>query len=52
MLTDRIETEDGWWLLRTTAETVANGYSSQAMTIWNARGEPILAARQNIAVFV
>ncbi|MBI3701790.1 MAG: thioesterase family protein [Afipia sp.] len=51
MLTDRLETEDGWWLLRTTAETAANGYSSQAMTVWNSKREPVMIARQNVAVF-
>lgn len=50
-LTDRLETEDGWWLVRTTAETAENGYSSQAMTIWNSARKPMMVARQNVAVF-
>ena len=51
MLTDKLETEGGWWLLRTTAETLADGYSSQAMTIWNSARKPMMVARQNVAVF-
>lgn len=51
VLTDDLSTEGGWWLLRTSAETCAAGYSGQAMTVWNGAGRPILAARQTIAVF-
>lgn len=51
VLTDDLSTESGWWLLRTSAETCAAGYSGQAMTLWNAAGRPILAARQTVAVF-
>lgn len=45
------ETEDGWWLCRSTAETARDGYSSQAMSIWNRRGEPMVIGRQNVAIF-
>jgi acyl-CoA thioesterase len=51
MLTDNITTDDGWWLIRNGAEQIGNGYSSQAMTVWNAQGEPVMASRQNVAVF-
>ena len=51
VLTDDITTDDGWWLVRTAAETLQSGYSGQNMTIWNARGKPVMAARQTIAVF-
>ena len=51
MLTDRIETTNGWWLVRNAAEQIGDGYSSQAMTVWNADGAPMMASRQNIAVF-
>jgi hypothetical protein len=50
-LTDRIETTDGWWLLRTIGDKIADGYASQATTLWNAGRQPILVCRQNIAVF-
>lgn len=51
MLTDNPSTADGKWLIRSIAETVQDGYSSQAMNIWNSDGEPIMVARQNVAVF-
>lgn len=52
LLTDRLETRDGWWLLETRAENVLGGYSSQATTLWNADRQPILVSRQNVAVFM
>ncbi|WP_299814990.1 thioesterase family protein [Tardiphaga sp.] len=51
MLTDKIATDDGWWLVRSAAEQIGDGYSSQAMTVWNAQGVPVMASRQNVAVF-
>ena len=51
MLTDDLSTDDGWWLIRNVAEQIDDGYSSQAMTLWNASGRPIMASRQNVAVF-
>jgi acyl-CoA thioesterase len=41
----------GWWLVQCTAETARLGYSAQSTLIWNADGRPILAARQNVAIF-
>lgn len=41
----------GWRLMRSTAETIADGYSAQAMWIWTAEGAPLIAGRQSIAVF-
>lgn len=52
MLTDHIETEDGWWLVRTSAENAADGYSSQSITVWNSARKPIMVCRQNIAIFI
>jgi len=52
LLTDHIETRDGWWLLQTRAESVVGGYSSQATTLWNADRQPVLVSRQNVAVFM
>jgi len=51
MLSDTFETEDNWWLSRSTAQTLADGYSAQAMAMWNTRGEPVMVSRQTIAVF-
>jgi acyl-CoA thioesterase len=41
----------GWHLMHVEAETVADGYSSQRMVLWDATGAPVLIARQNIAIF-
>ncbi|GAB3670631.1 thioesterase family protein [Salinisphaera aquimarina] len=44
-------TVDGWWLCRSSAEYTEDGYSAQAMTIWNTVGELVVIGRQNIAIF-
>jgi acyl-CoA thioesterase len=51
MLTDTLETDNGWWLVRTRADAAADSYTSQTMTVWNASGKPIMASRQNVAMF-
>lgn len=51
VLTDTFETDDNWWLSRATAQTLSDGYSAQAMAMWNTRGEPVMLSRQTIAVF-
>lgn len=43
--------EPGWKLLRSTAETIRDGYSAQAMGIWAEDGRAVVAGRQSIAVF-
>jgi acyl-CoA thioesterase len=52
MLDDAAATRDGWWLVQSRAETAYQGYSPQAMTLWNADGKPVISARQNVAIFV
>lgn len=52
LLSDDMTTDGGWWMIRTSAETISEGYSSQAMTVWNAAGAPVMVCRQNIAVFI
>jgi acyl-CoA thioesterase len=42
---------DDWWLLRSAGDFAQDGCSSQAMTIWNIRGEPMLSGMQSIALF-
>ncbi|MCA8902584.1 MAG: thioesterase family protein [Hyphomonas sp.] len=50
-LTDDIRTEGGWFLAQHIAQTARQGYSSQAMRLWNSRGEPVMVGRQTIAIF-
>jgi acyl-CoA thioesterase len=52
LLTDRLETTNGWWLIRTQAESVLQGYSSQGTVVFNAARQPVLVSRQNVAVFM
>jgi hypothetical protein len=52
LLTDKIETTNGWWLIRTQAESVLHGYSSQGTVVFNAARQPVLVSRQNVAVFM
>ncbi|MBS0410101.1 MAG: thioesterase family protein [Proteobacteria bacterium] len=42
---------DGWLLMSSRAETIADGYSAQGMTLWTQDGRPLVAARQMVAVF-
>ena len=51
LLTDNLDTEGGWWLIRVSAENVLSGYSSQAMTVWSSAGKRVLVDHQNYAVF-
>lgn len=44
-------TRDGWWLCRSHGEHIGDGYATQAMTIWNTQGQPVMVGRQNVAVF-
>jgi acyl-CoA thioesterase len=45
-------TEDGWWLVASRADTARDGYTAQTMTVWNMRGEPVIASRQTVAIFI
>ena len=50
---DRLPEDAGdWYLCRATAESTAGGYSRQAMDIFNAEGDRMLAGRQTVAIFV
>ncbi|HEX7854900.1 MAG TPA: thioesterase family protein [Sphingobium sp.] len=41
----------GWLLMESRAETIAAGYSTQAMTLWSPAGEAVMISRQNVAIF-
>ncbi len=51
MLDAQPVTSDGWWLVKTKADTSQEGYSAQNTVIWNSDGQPVLVARQNVAIF-
>jgi acyl-CoA thioesterase len=45
------DVNDGWHLMMSRGEYVANGYTGQDMHLWNGAGVPILVARQTVAIF-
>lgn len=50
---DRLPDEAGaWYLCRATSESTADGYSRQAMDLFDAGGRRLLAGRQTVAIFV
>lgn len=50
---DRLPVEAGaWYLCRATAESTEDGYSRQAMEVFDANGRRLLGGRQTVAIFV
>ena len=45
-------TSRGWHLLRSTSEQAADGYSLQAMSLWDRDGKRLAAGRQAVALFI
>ena len=41
----------GWHLLRTLAEHVGDGYSSQHMNVWDEAGRPLMVGRQLVTIY-
>jgi hypothetical protein len=52
ILADPAAAAPGWTLMRSTAQIAAEGYSTQAMTLWDSSGMPLVSASQNVAIFV
>jgi acyl-CoA thioesterase len=52
VLIDTPATTEGWWLIGSKTETSHQGYSTQAMMVWNADLKPVIAHRQNVAIFI
>ena len=52
LLTAAPETDNGWWFLDSETHHAAHGTSSQYMTVWNSRGEPMMTGMQSVALFV
>jgi acyl-CoA thioesterase len=52
LVTDKVHTTDGWWLLEAKTLHAGHGSSSQTMTIWNRDRTPIATATQSVALFV
>ncbi|MGL5840180.1 MAG: thioesterase family protein [Sphingorhabdus sp.] len=52
LLTDAPATENGWWFLESETHHAVHGASSQYMSVWNSRGEPMMTGMQAVALFV
>lgn len=52
LLTDAPQTDNGWWFLESETHHAAHGASSQYMTVWNSRHEPVMTGMQSVALFV
>jgi acyl-CoA thioesterase len=48
----RHDAPEGWFLFRSLSEQAKDGYSCQAMWLWDAQGRLVAASRQVVAVFV
>lgn len=51
MLGERAETRDGWWLLETASNHMADGFSSETLRMWNSDGVEVMRGLQSVAVF-
>ena len=51
VLTDRPSTKEGFWLVRRRLDFARDGYSTETITVWNSDREPVMIARQNVALF-
>lgn len=47
-----LERLDAWHLLWASSEQAGEGYSMQAMTLWDDAGKPLAVGRQAVAIFV
>lgn len=51
LLGDRPATRDGWWLLETASNHMADGFSSETLRLWNSDGVEVMRGLQSVAVF-
>ncbi|MBK9431581.1 MAG: thioesterase family protein [Sphingomonadales bacterium] len=51
LLSEKPQTDNGWWYLQSETHFAAHGASSQTMHVWNSRGEPMMTGMQAVAIF-
>lgn len=51
LLGDNPRTQDGWWLLETASNHMADGFSSETLRMWNAEGFEVMRGLQSVAIF-
>jgi acyl-CoA thioesterase len=44
-------TREGWWLLETSSNHMAHGFSSETLRLWNSEGVEVMHGLQSVAVF-
>jgi acyl-CoA thioesterase len=44
--------QEGWYLMSSRGDHIADGYTTQDMALWNQNGTALLLARQTVAIFV
>ena len=44
-------TRDGWWLLETASNHMADGFSSETLRLWNTEGVEVMRGLQSVAIF-
>ncbi len=52
VLSEDLETRDGWWLMEHQLTAGHDGYSSQVMRMWNTEGELVVDGMQSVIIFV
>ena len=51
LLTEAPVTRDGWWLVETSSNHMAGGFSSETLRMWNADGVEVMRGLQSVAIF-
>jgi len=51
LLGQDIATRDGWWLLETASNYMADGFSSETLRMWNTDGIEVMRGLQSVAIF-
>ena len=51
VLGDAVTTRDGWWLLETASNHLADGFSSETLRMWNTDGVEVMRGLQSVAIF-
>ncbi|MBE1282273.1 MAG: thioesterase family protein [Rhodobacteraceae bacterium] len=51
-LSEDLTTKNGWWMLESRLTMAQDGYSSQVMRAWNAKGELVVDGMQSVVIFV
>jgi acyl-CoA thioesterase len=51
LLGNDIATRDGWWLLETASNHMADGFSSETLRMWNSEGVEVMRGLQAVAIF-